>query len=137
MDSTVFYQTTTIIIAVAAICSPVVTAIINNWHDTKIKRLEMQRKNKQDYDLHVRDIFEQYIRYAGKTIALTSQDALHSYGEYYPLALHYAADSHIPLMQKLNALITEGKMEYAQSVLSDVSIALRQETEPLQKPPTL
>ena len=52
----------TIIVALAAIISPVITAIINNRHQRKMRELELKEQQRNDVILHKREIFEGYLQ---------------------------------------------------------------------------
>ena len=50
-----------VILALCAIVSPIFTAIINNMHQTKIKKLELKQQEYRDTIIHQRDFFENYL----------------------------------------------------------------------------
>ena len=57
--------TISVIIALCAILSPILTAIINNCHDTKLKKLEYEHLEREEERKHERELYEGYIRAAG------------------------------------------------------------------------
>lgn len=84
--------TVSVIIALCAIVSPILTTILNNRHQLKIRKLELQEKEYENTIAYQRTVFENYLRYSGKCISRATPDALREYGEYYLVALMYAPD---------------------------------------------
>ena len=60
--------TVTAILGIAAIISPIATAIINNLYQIKLKKLEMKQQKLEKTTYYIRSIFENYLRYAGRCI---------------------------------------------------------------------
>ena len=82
--------TISVIIALCAIVSPILTAIINNRHQLKLRKLELRQKQYENTIMYQRNIFENYLRYSGKCLSRANSDSLREYGEYYLIALMYA-----------------------------------------------
>lgn len=55
----------TAIIAICALLSPILTALLNNRHQIKIKRMDERRAADESDFLHRRNIFENYVSAAG------------------------------------------------------------------------
>ena len=93
----------TVVIAVVAIISPILTAVINNCFQLKFKKIELKEKHKQDTVNYQRNVFENYLRYAAYRAADTKieQD---KYQEVYSLALLYASDELREQMIKIDFL---------------------------------
>ncbi|MQW23726.1 MULTISPECIES: hypothetical protein [unclassified Lactococcus] len=53
--------TVTVVIALSALFSPILTAIINNQHLRKMKKLDMQENNQNSYYLHKRELLETFL----------------------------------------------------------------------------
>lgn len=85
--------TVTAILGIAAIISPIATAIINNLYQIKLKKLEMKQQKLEKTTYYIRSIFENYLRYVGRCIYNADREARKDYGEYYFLALSYAPES--------------------------------------------
>ncbi|XJS09882.1 hypothetical protein ACF3NG_06965 [Aerococcaceae bacterium WGS1372] len=49
------------IIALAAIIAPVITTFINNRHNQKLKRIEIEQENIKNSKLHIRQLAENFI----------------------------------------------------------------------------
>lgn len=95
IDSTI---TISAIVAICAIISPVLTAIINNRHQFRIKKMELKQKEYEQSVLYKKNILESYLRHAGTCIVHSSHDSLRDYGQYYLLALMYVP---APLAKKM------------------------------------
>ncbi len=109
--------TVTAILGIAAIISPIATAIINNRYQLKIKKLELQQKHLESTTYYIRSIFENYLRYAGRCIYNADLDARKDYGEYYFLALSYAPESLSNSFININTAIYQNDYERAISLL--------------------
>ena len=57
-------------LAVCSFISSVLTVALNNRYLLKVKRMEMQQKEMENTTLYVRNILENYLKYAGQSIAL-------------------------------------------------------------------
>lgn len=98
--------TVTAILGIAAIISPIATAIINNHYQLKIKKIEFKQKQLENTTYYIRSIFENYLKYAGKCIARPDSQSQKDYGEYYFLALSYAPKNLTQSMIDVNSAIT-------------------------------
>ena len=90
------------ILALAAIISPLFTAMINNRHQLRLKKLDLKQQHIENTILYKRKIFECYLKYVGRCINFSDRDAQKDYGEYYFLALAYAPDDIRDLMVEIN-----------------------------------
>lgn len=113
--------TITAIVALCAIISPILTAIINNCHQTKIKRLELRQQEYRDTVLYYRTIYENYLRHAGRCIYFADPEALKEYGEYYYAALMYAPSDIQADMIEANNLMQKDKFEQASVLIEKLS----------------
>ena len=112
--------TVTAILAIAAVISPIATAIINNRYQLKLKKLELHQKHLEDTTYYIRSIFENYLRYAGRCIYNADRDALKDYGEYYFLALAYAPDTLSPSLSQINDFIYRKSFENATELFEEI-----------------
>lgn len=113
--------TVTAILGIAAIISPIATAIINNRYQIKLKKIELQQKHLEDTTYYIRSIFENYLRYAGRCINFSDQATEKDYGEYYFLAITYAPDDIRALMIEINKEITLADFLKATQLLEKVT----------------
>ena len=83
----------TSILAISAIISPIVTAIINNRHQYKLKELEYKHENEKSSLFYKRGVYEDYLRCVGRVVAFSDNESFKEYGRIYPLALIYFPES--------------------------------------------
>ena len=81
--------TISVVIAICAIISPVITTILNNHHAYKMKKLDMEKEAEKASRFYKRGVYENYLKYTGRCVLYASGDALNQYGEAYALALAY------------------------------------------------
>ncbi len=110
-----------VVLALCAIISPILTAIINNRHQTKIKRMELSQQEYRDTILYHRDVYENYLKHAGRCIYYADQDALKDYGEYYYAALMYAPHDVHSDMVKANYFMLENKFDEASPIIEVIA----------------
>lgn len=112
--------TVTAILGIAAIISPIATAIINNRYQLKIKKIELEQKQLENTTYYIRSIFENYLKYTGKCISYPDAQSQKDYGEYYFLALSYAPESLIQSMIDINSAINDSSPEKATHLLEQL-----------------
>ena len=103
--------TITAILGIAAIISPIATALINNRHQLKLKKLEYQQKD--------------YLKYTSECITYSTQDALQKYGEIYGLALIYFPEDLIEDMEELNRIMRNSSPEERMSLFNKLAPKIR------------
>lgn len=81
--------TISVILAIAAIISPVITCLMNNRHQMKLKKLELETINHKENTIYKRDLFEKYLASLSENSYTHSLEARQNYSKYYPLALLY------------------------------------------------
>ena len=87
--------TISVIIALCAILSPIFTAIINNCHDTKLKKLEYEHLEREEERKHERELYEGYIRAAGSCIQYQGKEQKTNFGEHSSLLAYAVPDEEI------------------------------------------
>ncbi|WP_368377850.1 hypothetical protein [[Clostridium] symbiosum] len=83
----------TTVIAVCALLSPILTAIINNHYQIKLKKLELASLETEARVTYKRNIYESYLKYAGRCVQYSDQESMKMYGEVYFLAFTYSSGS--------------------------------------------
>ena len=117
--------TITAILGIAAIISPIATALINNRHQLKLKKLEYQQKEKESSFFYKRGIYEDYLKYAGKCIALPDHNSLQEYGKIYGLALIYFPKELIPDLEELDLAIHDSRLGGSTSLFNELAPKIR------------
>ncbi len=62
--------TISVIVALCAIISPIFTTIINNRHLLKLEESKQKQKLYENTTLHKREVFENYMMYAGHAFTM-------------------------------------------------------------------
>ena len=113
--------TISVIIALCAILSPIITSIINNRHQLKIKKLELQEKRCENTIFYQRTIFENYLKYSGECITSANSEAFRKYGEYYLIALMYVPDDMRNKMIEANTMMKLKDWSGAQIIYEELA----------------
>ena len=109
--------TISVIVAICSIVSPIATTILNNIHNTKIKKMELKDKHYKRTILHIQGIYEEYLKSAGNIRMVPKDELLEQYSTYYLLALFHAPPDLQKQMIKVNRLIESRNWEEALSLL--------------------
>ena len=110
-----------VILALCAIVSPIITCIINNIHQTKIRKLELKRQEYVETIIHQREFFENYLKHAGRCIYYADTDALKDYGEHYYSALMYAPEDLKSDLIEANRLMLNDQWNDASVIIEKLS----------------
>lgn len=78
------------VVSICALISPMLTAIFNNWHQMKMKKLEYENQEREEKQKREREIYEGYIRSAGAAIQSGTPENLTDFGSHAALAMYYA-----------------------------------------------
>lgn len=117
--------TISVILTLTAILSPIFTAIINNRHQLKIRKLDNEKQKYENSTLYKRNIFENYLRHSGRCISRASSDSMRDYGEYYLVALMYAPEDIRQKMIRMDALMRKYKWEEASALSEELAPMIR------------
>lgn len=122
-----FYPFLTIVIAVCAILSPVVTAIINNHHQKVMKQLDYKHLEHEEQLRHEREICEGYVRAAGACIHRPTGDQAKTYGENLGLILYYVPDDIRKEIMEFENKVIASSAGYvpASKMLESIAVKLR------------
>lgn len=116
--------TISVILALCSIFSTIITAIINNRQQIKLKRLELKQKEYENSVLHKRKIYENYLENAGRCIYFADAAALKDYGEHYFTALMIAPDELRSQMIQANDFMMKTDGESACRIIEDIIPAI-------------
>lgn len=117
--------TISVVIAICAIISPVITTILNNHHQLKLKKLELKAENEKTTYFYKRGIYENYLKYSGRCITLATRENLSEYGETYMLALIYFPENLQPELIKINESINVHNWDEARAQLNTLAPKIR------------
>ncbi|MCM1296872.1 MAG: hypothetical protein NC311_15140 [Muribaculaceae bacterium] len=116
----VIYLIITIVVAIAAILSPILTAIINNRYQLKLKKMDLQQELNKQTVIYKRSIFEDYLKFAGKCVAHGNSETVKQYGEHYLLASLHSTPALREKLYKVHLLIKELNYQEAANVLNSI-----------------
>lgn len=108
------------IIAVAAIISPILTTLINNSHQMKMKKIEMKEKQYERTVEYQRNILQSYLKASGRCLGCPDDEALKEYHESYFLALMYVSDDVRDKMIVINHYIDTSRYERSTSAIESL-----------------
>lgn len=112
------------ILVITSIIAPIVTTILNNRHQLKLKRLELKEKRYAESVVYQRQLFENYLRCAGKFSKSADTKESAEYGEAFFLAYLYAPSELRPLMESLDTFIVKYDADGASRMLPLVTSAI-------------
>lgn len=127
-DSTI---TITVVIAISAIISPIITTLLNNHHLYKMRKLDDEAELRKTSYFYKRGIFEDYMRYAGQCIAPATAETLENYGATYALALIYFPDELLDKIIDINEDFSKHHWSSALIKLNELSPELRKQLQKL------
>ena len=101
--------TVSVIVALAAVISPILTTLINNHHQTKLRMLELKHKHYEQTVLYKRNIFENYLKGLSMVSQNPTMENIDRYSKYYSLAYMYLPE-HIRIkMSSVNNLLHDNE----------------------------
>lgn len=103
------------IIAIAAVFSPIITALINSMFTLINKCIDNHQKNHENSYLHKREILENYVKSLELCLWNPITSNQHLYNQSYGVALMYVPEHIRKKMVEINELITSQKFNDAKS----------------------
>ncbi len=113
--------TVSVIIALCAIISPILTSLINNRHQRQLKKLEIKEQRYQETVIYKKNIFEKYLKCASRCVIYANEDSLRDYGEHYLIALMYAPEDIQEQMMKTHDMIKKHNWDDATNLLEQLT----------------
>lgn len=107
-----------------AIISPVVVAIVNNAHNSKIRRLELKYEKQTSYFHNQQSIFDNYVLYASKQIEADYQSERTEYMRYYGELFMYVPECYWNELETLHKYIQNRDKQNAKVQLINVTKTL-------------
>ena len=123
-----------VIVAICALISPIITTFINLFFGYKMKKMEMKIKYQENNTLEIINILETYIRNIGRVISYDHKNLdLVNYEESYTIALLYIPENLIKDAQNINEIIKSNNYHLALDPAQEFIIKLRKEIMKLRK----
>lgn len=113
--------TISVVIAVCAIISPIITTLLNNHHVYKMKKLDLKRETEKSSYFYKRGVYEEYLRSAGKCVANADKESLQEYGKIYLLALVYFPEELRDELITINDYISKFSWKEARPALDELA----------------
>ena len=120
--------TISVIIAICAIISPIITTLLNNHHLYKMRKLDDAALRKDSY-FYKRGIYEDYLRYTSQCLTNPSTVTLKEYGKTYALALIYFPDELQEQLISINNAINNHMWDNALSNLNEIAPIIRKQIQ--------
>lgn len=117
--------TVTAILGIAAIISPIVTAIVNNHYQLKMRRLDSEIELRKEKSFYNREVYENYLKSAFKYLKRRDSDTKHEYSECYALALVYFPESLLRQLTEIDAILRSDRIANAFDKLEELSKDIR------------
>ncbi|RGZ70226.1 hypothetical protein [Lachnospira eligens] len=121
--------TISVIIAICAIISPIITTLLNNHHICKMRKLDDAAQLQKDSYFYKRGIYEDYLRCTCRCITAASPAALNDYGKAYALALIYFPNELQDKIIALNNDIKHYLWGEASSKLNELAPLIREQLQ--------
>lgn len=113
--------TISVVIAVCAIISPIITTLLNNHHLYRMKKLDLKQEAEKSSYFYKRGIYEEYLKCAGRCVANASNEAMQEYGKIYLLALVYFPEELRKELIAINNHIGSFSWKSARSALDELA----------------
>lgn len=121
--------TISVIIAITAIISPILTTLLNNRHQLTIKKIELKQLEYERSILHKREIFENFLQALSKVAQNPSEENIELFAKYYPLAYIYVPKPVKKTLAEINLLLQRGiydeVVKYVDLISSDICAELQ------------
>lgn len=123
--------TISVIVALASIISPIITTALNNRHQYKIKKLELEQLEYERTTLYKRKIFENYLKGLSMVSQCKNPDAISIYAEYYPLAFMYLPEHIQSKMTNADRIVTSHNYSSLSNHIDELSKDIYKELQKL------
>ena len=117
--------TISVILAICAIVTPMITTMLSNKHQLKLKKLELEAESNKELRFYHQSIYENYLKYSMRRIHYGDAETIHNYADYYALALIYFPDDLIEIAKSVNKSIIENNQTGALLSFNSISNRIR------------
>lgn len=117
--------TISIILAVCAIVVPTINTMLSNRHQLKMKRLDLTYEESKELRFYHQSIYENYLKCTMRCLNYPNEEALHSYSDYYSLALVYFPSELIGTILEINDYIVAKDRKSALHITNELSEKIR------------
>lgn len=126
-----------VVIAITSVISPIITAIINNRYQVKLKKIELEQQNCNQNTQRIIEILENYCKFTCNVLishnVVASDNVLSKYSNYYGISILYMNDKDIEIANAIYQLICENKYVDANAIIDNHIISIRKTIDMLRK----
>ena len=123
----------TLIVALCALISPIITCGLNNWHQRRMKKLEYEHEDKVAREKWIRDVYDGYIQAADAYIHTSSEETERDFGRHSGLAMRYVPDDLRQQMLEFEKMLCSGYVPTAQKIDALNAIIVKMQQVPESK----
>lgn len=125
--------TITSVIAFVALISPVLTAIINNRYQIKIKRLELEEQRYNDNIKSQKELFEKYCQSLSQVVIhnVYKTETINEYAICYGKAILYMTNEQVEHAKIINTLIEQRNLPEAYKLMNDHILEIKEQINKL------
>lgn len=116
-----FPESVLAVIGLCAVISPMITTFLDHRFQLKMRKLDLEQRRVKDYNLHKREIFENFLRCAGECVMLDTNKNVIEYGDFAFQAYIYAPESVRPWITQLSGQIRRDEFKDAFDTLERIS----------------
>lgn len=110
---------------IVSIVSPVLVCIINNIHNTKIHKMDLNFQNKTSYIQKQQEVFDSFLKYTSKRInKYCTSSVVEEYTRLYNVVFLYTPSKYWKEFQKLDGMIASTNTIVLEKQLNCVAMIL-------------
>ena len=109
---------------VVAIVSPVLVTILNNYHNSKIRKLELDYQNQLSYYQKQESVFNSFLESASKQINHDYPSERNEYMQSYNQLFLYSPEEYWEQFKKLNEAVIKRDKDESTKLLSSTAVSL-------------
>ncbi len=122
-----FSNIATLIIALVAIVSPILTALINNLYQFKLRKLEIEQKNQEYIYNKKKEALSNYLSSMSRVVNNSTLENIDEYALSYPIALLYVDNESSILMIEIDKLINEYEWTASHLLLDKITLRIKEQ----------
>lgn len=109
---------------IVAIISPVIVTILNNYHNSKIRKLELYYQKQLSYYQKQESVFSSFLESASKQVVADYQSEKVEYMRYYNQLFLYTPEEYWEQFKKLNESVVNRNKGESEKLLFSTAVSL-------------
>ncbi|PWL65967.1 MAG: hypothetical protein DBY26_06775 [Amedibacillus dolichus] len=124
-----------VVIAIASVISPIITAIINNIYQLRLKKIELKQQQYNRDVQRIINILEHYCETVCCVLIRNSvkSEPLSEYSNSYGIAVLYLDNNDVQTANKINELIYQQNYSEANKIIYEHVLSIRKTIDMLRK----